>query len=240
VRKIPLVPLPRPAYSGDMERAAFILLICCALRPMAAGEIDLLSPARLQLINVKARPATFKGRKSIQIVDAATPGTSDAGRLAIIRGSAFRNGTIEIQMAGEPMEGANPAARGFVGIAFRVTPDARKFECIYLRPTNGRADDQERRNHSVQYISAPDWPWFRLRKEFPGKYETYVDLQPAVWIPVRLDVRGDKLRLYVHGAEQPTLIVNDLKLGESGGAIALWVGTGTRAWFTGLRVNLEP
>ena len=179
----------------------------------------------------------FKGRKAIQIVDAAPPDTGDAGRLAIVKGSSFRNGTIEIEMAGEPMEGAGEGARGFVGIAFRVAPDARQFECIYLRPTNGRADDQERRNHSVQYISPPDWPWFRLRKEFPSRYETYVDLEPAVWTRVKLDVRRDKLRLYVTGVEQPTLIVNDLKLGESAGALALWVGPGTRAYFTGLRTG---
>ncbi len=223
-----------------MGRCAFILVICSALRPAAGGEVDIGSPQHLQLVNVKAQSAMFKGRRAIRIVDAAPPQTTDAGRLAIIKGHEFRNGTIEIEMAGEPVEGASAEARGFVGIAFRVAPDGRKFECVYLRPTNGRADDQERRNHSVQYISAPDWSWSRLRKEFPGKYETYVDLQPAVWTRVKLDVRGDKLRLYVHGGEQPTLVVNNLKLGESAGALALWVGTGTRAYFTGLRVNLEP
>src|SRR5206468_6159800 len=61
-------------------------------------------------------------------------------------------------------------------ISFRVNFDAAKdvakYECFYLRPTNGRADDQVRRNHSTQYISHPDFPWFRLRKEFPEKYES--------------------------------------------------------------------
>jgi hypothetical protein len=44
-----------------------------------------------------------------------------------------------------------------------------------LRPTNGRADDQVRRNHSTQYISYPDFPWYRLREETPGMYESYSD-----------------------------------------------------------------
>jgi hypothetical protein len=28
---------------------------------------------------------------------------------------------------------------------------------VYIRPTNGRADDQVRRNHSTQYISMPEY-----------------------------------------------------------------------------------
>ena len=58
------------------------------------------------------------------------------------------------------------ASRGFVGVAFRVAADQSRFECIYLRPTNGRVEDQVRRNHSVQYISVPGFPWPFLRKEF--------------------------------------------------------------------------
>jgi hypothetical protein len=51
-------------------------------------------------------------------------------------------------------------------------------------------------------------------------------------------VNGDKARLYVHGNEHPTLIVNDLKTGADGkGAIALWIGPGTVAHFRELKVD---
>ena len=122
-------------------------------------------------------------------------------------------------------------------MAFRVSPEAAKYECFYLRPTNGRADDQVRRNHSTQYISFPDFPWQKLRKEFPEKYESYVDLVPGEWTKVKIEVRGDKALLYVGGAPQPVLVVNDLKLGQSQGGIALWVGPGTVAHFADLRVS---
>ena len=98
---------------------------------------------------------------------------------------------------------------------FASAADAAKYECFYLRPTNGRADDQVRRNHSTQYISYPDFPWQRLRKEFPEKYESYVDLVPGEWTKVKIEVRGDKARLYVHDAPQPVLVVNDLKQGKA-------------------------
>jgi hypothetical protein len=140
-------------------------------------------------------------------------------------------------VSGEPGPGAAQAARGFVGIAFRVASDQSKFECFYLRPTNGRADDQVRRNHSAQYISFPEFPWQKLRKEFPEKYESYVDLVPGEWTKVRIEVKAGKARLFVHGASQPTLIVNDLKLGETNGAVALWIGPGTVAHFANVRVT---
>jgi hypothetical protein len=144
---------------------------------------------------------------------------------------------IELQMSGRPGAGAAEAARGFVGLAFRVAADVSKFECFYLRPTNGRADDQVRRNHSVQYVSFPGFPWPKLRKEEPEKYESYADLVPGEWTKVKIDVRGTKAKLYVHRAEQPCLIVNDLKLGETTGAIGLWIGPGTEAHFADLRVT---
>jgi hypothetical protein len=106
-----------------------------------------------------------------------------------------------------------------------------------LRPTNGRAEDQVRRNHSVQYISIPGFPWPLLRKEFPEKYESYVDLVAGEWTKVKIEVKGDKARLFVHDSPQPTLLVNDLKQGLSKGAIALWVGPGTIAYFSDLRIT---
>jgi hypothetical protein len=76
-----------------------------------------------------------------------------------------------------------------------------------------------------------------LRKEFPEKYESHVDLVPGEWTKVKIEVRGDKARLYVHGAAQPALVVNDLKQGPGQGQIALWVGVGTVAHFANLRVS---
>ena len=156
--------------------------------------------------------------------------------MAILKGSDFKDGVIETEIAGMPRAGAPPDIRGFLGIAFRVQ-SPEKYECFYIRATNGRADDQIRRNHSTQYISAPDYPWERLRKENPGVYESYVDLEPGAWTKIKIVVSGAKAKLYVNGADQPTLIVNDLKLGESHGQIALWIGVDTEAYFSRITVK---
>jgi hypothetical protein len=55
---------------------------------------------------------------------------------------------------------------------------------------------------------------------------------------VRIEVKDDRARLFVNGAEQPTLIVNDLKRrAEAAGSIGLWIGPGTVAHFANLKVS---
>src|SRR5262249_49173034 len=127
--------------------------------------------------------------------------------------------------------------RGFIGIAFRIQGEADKYEVFYLRPSNARADDQLMRNHSLQYVSEPNWGWKRLREETPGVYESYADMVAGEWTKVRIVVSGSKARLYVNGADQPALIVNDLKQGDGAGAIGLWSHTSTDGYFSNLRVQ---
>jgi hypothetical protein len=78
---------------------------------------------------------------------------AEEDKLVIVRGTEFQNGVIEVDLAGKPSPGAPPLARGFIGVAFHINKGASKFEYFYLRPTNARADDQLRRNHSAQYAA---------------------------------------------------------------------------------------
>ena len=192
---------------------------------------------KLELHNVKAQPVTYLGRVAMGVNDAAPQGLDDAGRFAVIPGSSFQDGTIEVNLSGDTAPGAPPTARGFVGIAFRMTADRSHYECFYLRPKNGRAEDQLQRNHSLQYISVPGFGWEKLRSETPGKYESYSDLIPGQWTQVKIHVAGSRAQFYVNGAEQPGLVVNDLKQSPLNGAIALWVGPGTMAYFADMKVS---
>ena len=158
--------------------------------------------------------------------------------MAILNGMQFTDGTIEAEIAGKPLPTANPTARGFIGIAFHVKKsDSLRYDCFYLRPSNGRADDQVRRNHSTQYIANPNYPWFLLRKEFPGMYESYVDLVEGDWTKIKIEVKGKQAKLFVHDLDQPALIVHDLLNTESSGGIALWSGQETDGYFRNLKVT---
>ena len=189
----------------------------------------------LEVLNAKAEAVEYRGRRAVKLVPVKE--SDDESMLAILAKSDFKDGTIEVDLAGAPRAGTPPDSRGFIGIGFRVKPKASRFECFYLRPTNARADDQLRRNHSAQYVSEPDFPWPRLRKESPGLYESYVDLNPGAWTKVKIVVVGKTARLFVNGAQEPCLIVNDLKLGESQGTIALWAHVTTDGYFSELRVR---
>lgn len=191
---------------------------------------------KLELHNVKADSVSYRGRAAVRISDAGAPELDDGGRFAVVPGSSFQDGTIEVKLSGDTYPNAPVAARGFVGIAFRVNAERSHFECFYLRPKNGRAEEQLQRNHSLQYISIPGFGWEKLRTETPGKYESYADLIPGEWTQVKIQVAGSRARLFVNGAEQPGLVVNDLKQAAVNGAIALWVGPGTVAHFAELRV----
>jgi hypothetical protein len=53
---------------------------------------------------------------------------------------------------------------------------------------------------------------------------------------MRIKIQGTRAELYVDGAEQPCLIVRDLKLGGRGGRVALWADPTTEAYFRELQI----
>jgi hypothetical protein len=196
--------------------------------PASAQTVGQLTPHKVKLESVD-----YLGKRAVKITEDGQVANGEA--YAVVNGSIFHNGTIEVELAGSPAPSASSAARGFIGMAFRLHDG--QFEYIYLRPTNGRADDQVRRNHSTQYSAYPNFSFADARQQAPEKYESYVDLEPGIWTHYRITIDGTKARLYVNGASQPCLVVNDLRLGDSSGGIALWIGPGTEGYFTGLKIK---
>jgi hypothetical protein len=215
------------------RRRILPLLLYPALAALGA-DIPLTDPSRLQSVNAQIETTTYRGRAGLKIVE-KDPGPG--GAIAILKDVTFHDGTIELEVSGAPSKTADPTARGFIGIAFRLPADGSKYENFYLRPTNARSDDQLARNHSVQYTASPDWPWRRLREETPGQYESYADMQAGEWTRMRIVARGGSASLYVGGAEQPCLVVKQLKLGDSEGGVALWIGPGTEGYFRNLTIT---
>ena len=228
----------------DKVRMLLLLLISasCAGCLNSDGDVPthpLDSTEKLEFINVQGEVVDHLGKKGLKVF---TPGEvslqDNYETMVLIQDVAFSDGVIELEIAGEPVPGAGAGARGFVGLAFRVNPtNQHEYECFYLRPLNGRAPNQLQRNHSVQYISHPEYTWYNLRNETPGVYESYVDLMPGEWTKVRIEVSGLIAKLYVNGAEQPTLVVNDLKRGDSQGGIALWLHSSTIAHYRNLVIR---
>ena len=196
-----------------------------------------LESSRLEAVKVYMSIEKLMGTAAIKVVKDSSVKAADEPTFVKIKGVDFKNGIIEVKVLSRLLKNAPDFARGFIGVAFRVSDSNTKFECIYLRPVNARVDDQVRRNHSIQYYSYPDYKFDRFRKESPEKYESYADMEMNKWITMRIEVKDAQAKLFIDKNQQPSLIVNDLKHGANAtGSIALWVETGTEGYFKDLKV----
>jgi hypothetical protein len=213
-------------------------LVCALFGAVAHGQAVRLSDHVFRPHQVTASVERLQGAEVLKVVKDVSVSEVDAPTFARLQDVDFKDGTIEVKVFSRLLKTAPAMARGFIGIAFRIAEDNSKFESIYIRPTNGRAEDQLRRNRSVQYFAYPDFKFDRLRKEAAGVYETYADMGLDEWIALRIEVTGKQAKLFLNDSRQPVLVVNELKLGEStSGAIALWVDVGTEGYFKDLKIS---
>jgi hypothetical protein len=203
------------------------------LTTIIAGESTGLEP-----VNTFVKVEQVAGKEVVRVTKDPKVQAVDEPTFAKLVDSDFKNGVIEVTVLSKLLAEAPDFARGFIGVAFRIDESNSRFEGIYIRPTNGRAADQLRRNRSTQYFSYPDFKFDRLRQEAPGQYESYADIDLNEWLKIKIEVKGGRANLYLNGSQQPVLVVNDLKHGaDSSGGIGLWVDIGTDGYFTDLRIE---
>ena len=150
--------------------------------------------------------------------------------LLILKDVVFQNGTIELDIKGK-----NAPGRSFVGVAFHGVNDST-FDAVYFRPFNFK--NPERNSHSVQYISAPEYGWYKLRSEHPGKYENKIAPvpEPEEWFHATIHVTYPEVKVYVNNAAKPSLVINQISERKKGW-IALWVGNNSEGWFKNLKIS---
>lgn len=219
-----------------MKRLRLILATILLSSGLSAQHIKM-SKENLVANQVYLSFVKFEGKEIVKVEADTTIKGTDEATFVKIKNLDFKDGIIEVKVLSRLMKNAPAFARGFIGLAFRIGEKNEKFESIYIRPTNGRADDQIRRNHSIQYFAFPDYRFDKLRKTDPEKYESYADMGLNEWIILRIEVEGQKAKFFVNNAKQPSLIVNDLKLGaDKAGSIGLWIGNWTEGYFKDLKV----
>lgn len=220
-----------------MKNAIFILLISHFVAESLYGQKIKLEANNLVANKVHMSVEKFQGKEVVKVIKDSTVKEVDEPTFVRIKNFDFKDGVIEVNVLSRLLPNASPSDRGFIGVAFRINDNNSKFECIYIRPTNGRAEDQVRRNHSIQYFSFPDYKFPRLRKETPEMYESYADMGLNEWIKVKIGVKGKQAKLFLNNNKQPSLIVNDLKHGsDMSGTIGLFVDVGTEGYFSDLKV----
>lgn len=151
---------------------------------------------------------------------------------AWIKGEKFSNGNIELDIKGKDVFQGS-----FVGIAFHGLNDST-YDAIYFRPFNFKSTDPARKAHAVQYVSMPKYDWYKLRSDFPGKYEKPLNTppDPNEWFHVRIAVNGKSIRVFVNGETVPALEVEQLAP-TAGEMIGYWVGNGSGGSWKNLKIT---
>ncbi len=202
-----------------------ILLFCLGVSSQTITP-DLLDKNKWRLLNRSSEVITKDGKKGIRLSEAPNDG------LMILKDFEFSNGTIEFDVKGK-----NVPQQSFVGVAFHCQ-DTNRYDAVYFRPFNFMNADTARRRRAVQYVSMPDYPWEKLRNDFPGKYENRLipATDPDRWFHVKVVVAGKKITVCVENNAQPSLEVEKLT-GINKGGFALWVGNNSGAAFANLKIT---
>lgn len=174
------------------------------------------------------------GRAALKVQPVKKEFTVEDKWLFLFEDIHFEEAIIEFDALGQ----SGPPQSNFLGIAFHATDD-RTHDAVYFRPFNFRAEDPERKVHALQYVSHPEYPWFDLRREMTGKYEKAV--QPAPdgdsWFHAKIEIRRPTIRVFVDGATEPSLVVDQLTAREAE-QFALWCGPGIGGYFANLKVTV--
>ena len=196
------------------------LLTALLLAPLAAlHAAEALTPDLKAAPEGKGWKGSINAAKAAQKDNAAAVEFNKPGQNVVwLDGFDFKDGTIEFDAKGK----SAPPQSSFIGVAFRVV-DSKTHDAVYFRPFNFRAADPDKKSHAVQYVSEPDWPWQKLRKEKPGQFEKPIDPAPDgdAWFHARIVVKQRQVTVYVNGAEAPSLVVSELSE-RTGGSVGLW------------------
>lgn len=210
-----------------MNKYVITLVIAVTVSTVNAQlQVDLKKVSQFKVINRTIETLAENGRTVLKMSEAPSDG------LAILNDVQFKNGTIEFDV-----KGRNVLQASFVGVAFLVQDDGR-YDAVYFRPFNFMNEDTVRRHRSVQYISAPDYPWEKLRAQYPGKYEHKVIPVPNAddWFHAKVVVDGRKVIVFVNHSPTPSLEVERLTNVKEG-KVALWTGNGSNGSFSNLVIT---
>ena len=107
--------------------AAMVVLSCASVVERGAdGRAVDPSPGQ-------GRGGHYRGKQAVKVTeDGAVP---NGEAYAIVKGPAFHNGEIEVELAGTPAKSAGEGARGFIGIAFPRHRRQVRITSTSVRPT---------------------------------------------------------------------------------------------------------
>ncbi len=163
----------------------------------------------------QAKATEYQGRKCLRL----------DGGAATLKDLELRDGIVDVDVA-------TPAKRGFFGIQFRIAPDGKDAEWVYLRQHKSGLPDAMQYTPVLQ--TGLNWQIYNG----PG-FTGSIDIPKDDWFHMRLEVAGAQAKLYVEDMDKPALVMNDLKSGVQTGGVALAVLIGD-TYFSNFQVRETP
>jgi hypothetical protein len=211
----------------NLSKICFFVILSFLFFNCSVTKVSLLEKD-LRIVKRDANLYLENGRNAIEL-DA-----KESDGLGIIQTESFKSGTIEIDIKGE-----NNPGKSFVGFAFNIVDD-ETYEAVYFRPFNFVATEQIRKEHMVQYIYHPEYPWHKLRSERTGEFEAEISAPPDPddWFTAIIKVTPDRVMAFLKDRSDPILNVPRLTATTSD-KIGVWVGFGSSGRFDNLKVKQD-
>lgn len=136
--------------------------------------------------------------------------------LAVLEGSSFSNGTIEVDIA--------PVSPGLSGIGFHID-DRLNYNETYIRYSKSGGPD------ALQYSAV--WNGEFSWQLYP-EYQAAVRFTPNEWIRLKIVIEGTRAAVFIN-ADTAALLIDSLRIPNTAGKIGLW--TLAPAYFANLVIT---
>jgi len=217
---LPLHAFLRPSVGGLGRTIVFSTLL------IACFSASLLNASPSQPIQVPMSPESFVLSKPNGASNAGPQFLDYLGRKAVylpsglisVKDSKMRDGIIDVDVA-------TKTGALFTGIAFRIESDAN-LEMVYLRP--GLTDTLEAMQYTPRLNGDAIWQLLNTSHEKANAH-----FPKNQWFHIKLVVSGRTCTVFMNNSPNPTMMVTNLRRGDTEGAIGLW-GLGGGAYFSNL------
>ena len=184
------------------------------------------------LLGINATVSADEGRPVISIKGQAGGSADRAqpiGHIAFAKGLALKEGAIEFELKSAQL---NRVGHNYIGVIFRVQ-DSLHYEVLYFRFCPGQLA-------GIQFASVSDGtdPWQKFQQPQYTRPGVFPD---KTWIKIRIELRGERMLLYMNGAAKPALDIAHLPGGYPAGSVGFWAfPTSGEGMFRNLRVMPGP
>ena len=145
---------------------------------------------------------------------------------AFLKDAEFENGIIEVDIA------VKARSRSYPGIVFRMQSEGN-YERFYVRPHRSPL-------YPVALQYTPGFNGIDGWQLYNGEGCTALaDILPDRWIHLKMEVFGTQAKVFLDDAEQPALLITDLKHGLSKGAIGLMGPKDKTAYFSNFKYRID-